>query len=184
MDVGRRDGHELSIRLDDRDFSTNKSFGVSTGTPLSFNKAAPGWNELDAILKKDQAARSKMDDRVIRSLEWFGNAALAKANTVRLVSLATALESLLILEDEWAGKKNKLRQRTAWILGTTCEERDALDTEIDRFYSSRSECVHGGETQVERENLAKHTSLVARCLGAIVANRPFSTAKTLQEIVD
>lgn len=184
LHVGRSHSHELSIRLDDRDFSTSKTLGGPIGTRFSLNNRAPGWAELDTILKKDRLGRSEMEDRLVRCLEWFGNAALAKADTVRLVSLATALEALLILRGESRGKKKKLRERTAWILGTTRQERDALDTDVDRFYSRRSECVHGGETQVERENLEKYTSLVTRCLGAIVVNRSFRSAKSLQGIVD
>jgi hypothetical protein len=176
--------HSFVVQIDRPNFGTERSLGGSEGNWYSESKRAPGWDGLEQITLLDRSARSEMQQRFMTVLEWVGQAALAPSTSIRLVALVTALEASLIDESESVGKKTKLAKRVSGLVAHTDQQTSALMEEVEELYRNRSECVHGGEIEVEAVNVRKAAHLLARTVEAILTKPPYSTAATLHEILD
>ena len=75
-------------------------------------------------------------------------AASAPLAPVRLVSLATALEVLVMGEHESLGKRSKLARRVGRIVSEMWPAAPDPLRAADDLYRLRSECLHQGLTQV------------------------------------
>jgi hypothetical protein len=139
---------------------------------------APGWQQLEVILQKPRPTRSELENKITTVLLWFGNAALASADAVRLVSLVTALEALLLLTGTNMGKRNNLIKRTAALLPPETAES------VDEIYSVRSNCVHDGHHIVERHVMAAARGVTSECVGKLVTETRFANCKTLRDVLD
>ncbi len=177
------DNHSIVIRLDKPSCSTNKSGGGSAGFPLSIIRHAPGWNELEKVVRLDLSARNELQLRLTTALEWIGQATVAPSSPIRLVALVTALEALLIEESESTGKKSKLAKRVSRLIATSDAEVPGLAREIEEVYKTRSECVHAALVDVEKAEIDRVVRLVTKTVKGILTKPPFNTANSLADIL-
>ncbi len=171
------------VRLDGAGFAGNRTVG-SSGCDYEICKGVvPSWDKLEKIVKSELADRSELELRVMTALTWISHAAAAPANTMRLVSLVTALESLLILESESLGKRSKLANRIDLLTRNSVESQESVFCLADKMYQLRSECVHAGLLEVEDDALKTFVRLVSQTIAAIVGKCPFSSMNDLSEII-
>lgn len=159
--------------------STRSRFGGTEGHPVGLVNQAPGWCALDAMLHKPRPNRTEIESRLTTALLWCGNAALSTADAVRLASLVTALEAMLLQKGESKGKKAKLIKRTRGLLGPGV----AADT-TDEVYSVRSDCIHNGENVVEDHVMDSARRLVAECIGKLTGDSRFAGCATLDQLLN
>lgn len=179
-----RHDHSFVVQIDRPNFGTHMVLGGPEGNCYSVSNKAPGWSGLEQIITLDRAVRTELHLRFTTALQWIGQAALAPANSIRLVALVTALEAMLIGESESTGKKTKLAKRISELVGGSAEEKERLALEVEELYRNRSECVHGGEIEVASSELTRAVRLLARTLEALVAKPPYCTATNLRAILD
>jgi|GEM_PF-4432707 len=77
------------------------------------------------------------------SMIWLGHSNIVYHDYEILIMRITALESLLLKENENSGGKNLISERAAFLLGTNFEERDKIFKLISKSYELRSKVVHG-----------------------------------------
>lgn len=174
--------HSIVIRLDKPGFSTNQSLGGAIGIQLSICRHAPGWNGLARLVSLELSARSELQLRMTTALEWIGQAAAAPSSPIRLVALVTALEALLIERSESLGKKFKLANRVSKLVGQTQAEQQTLAKEVEELYETRSECVHAGLVDVEKDELRKAVQVIAKTVDAL-HHVPYSTIASLNDLL-
>lgn len=174
--------HGIVIRLDKPNFGTNQMLGGPAGNQYSMSKRAPGWDGLEQLVRLDLSARNDLQLRLTTALEWVGQAALAPSAPIRLVALVTALEALLIEESESLGKKTKLANRVAKLVAPTSAAQQAVAKEVEEMYEARSECVHAGLVDVEKDELKKVARLIAKTVDGLY-QPPFSTMLSLGEVL-
>jgi hypothetical protein len=174
--------HCLCMCLDNRGFSSNRAFGGPTGTPLSMMIVTPAWTELEQMLRLDLGIRNEIQLRITTALTWVGQAVLAPTGPIRLVTLVSALEALLIEESESIGKKRKLASRISKLTATTDREQQEKYKEVEELYETRSECVHAGLLDVEKEEVDSAGRVVVTTVEAL-AKPPYSALESLSRIV-
>lgn len=176
--------HSFAMRIDSPDFTTKQELGGPEGNDHSISSKAPGWNGWNSLIQSDISSRTDLGIRLSIALQWIGQAALASAASIRLVALVTALEATLIEEGESMGKKAKLSGRISKLLGRTEEERQQIESQVANLYGIRSDCVHTGLIDVEKNELDKAVQLTAEIFNTILCLPPYSTMSSLSDVVD
>jgi hypothetical protein len=82
---------------------------------------------------------NELQNRARRTLDYVAVALQTTNRSQRLVSLTTALEALLLHEEDRDGKSKKLQERVTGLLGSNYPDIEAL-------YDLRSRIVHGDVT--------------------------------------
>jgi hypothetical protein len=176
--------HSIVVQLDKPNFGTNMTGGGQVCVPLSIGRQALGWSGLDRLIKLDHSVRSELQLRLTTALEWIGQAALAPSSPIRLVALVTALEALLIEESETLGKKSKLASRVSSLVAGSEEEQKTVAQEVEELYETRSECVHAGLLDVEKEELTSAMQVIAKTVDALLNRAPFDTMSSLADVLN
>jgi Protein of unknown function (DUF2934) len=175
--------HSIVIQLDKPNFGTRKAGSGHVGIPISISRQAPGWNGLEQLVRLELSARSELQLRMTTALEWIGQAAAAPNPPIRLVGLVTAWEALLIEESETLGKKRKLANRVSRLIAKADAEQQRVFQEIEELYEGRSECIHAGLLDVEKDSLAKAIQLVAKTVDGLLNREPFHRMSCLEDVL-
>jgi hypothetical protein len=175
--------HSIVIQLDKPKFGTSKKGGGHVGTPLSICCQAQGWNGLEQLVGLELSGRNELQLRMTTALEWIGQAAVAPTRPIRLVALMTALEALLIEEGETLGKKSKLANRVSRLIANASAEAQRVAQDMEELYEVRSECVHAGLVDVEKEELTKAVRLFAATVDVLLSRAPFCTMTSLADVL-
>jgi hypothetical protein len=172
----------LCAELDDSGFcgvaTSSRGLGGSEGVQIEAVKLVAGWQVLEGMLHKPHSARSELERRITTALLWCGNAALSRADSVRLASLVTALEAMLLKKGESKGKKAKLTKRFHGLIAPTIAQKS------EEVYSTRSDCIHNGEDVVEEHVMAAARRLVAECIGALTTDVRFAGFTSLDQVLN
>jgi len=172
----------IYMRINGHGFSSSEACHGS-GAVLRYCQFAAGWNELMQLIKIPIHARTEMQLRITNLLAWVGQAALAANNAVKLVSLITALEALLINKSESIGKKTKLSERISKF-PKIADASHHIDAELAKgLYRIRSNCVHGGRTTTSENNIRLAAFAVAQCVAGILGNPSLASCATLSELL-
>ncbi len=119
----------------------------------------------------------------MEALEWVGQAAAAPRPTVRLVSLVTALEVLVLQEDEARGKKAKLSRRVATVVQELVPEYQTAETDATDLYRLRSECLHEGLAQIEEKEITKAYQFVDWLVTVFLTCDPYCESATFEDLI-
>lgn len=142
------------------------------------------WPALQTLVAKETTARTTLEANVMTALEWVGQSAAAVLEPVRLVSLMTALEVLVLLEGEALGKRSKLSRRVARIVQSVQSDTEGVEEMADRLYQVRSECLHAGRTQVEDDDIRTAYGFVDAVITAFLTKNPFCNCESLAKVLD
>jgi hypothetical protein len=175
--------HSICLRVDGLDAGSNKSVAGAEGAVLRYCQMAPAWNLIQPLLLLEPSARTEMQNRIMTALSWVGQAALASTESVRVVALTTALETLLIREHESSGKRSKLIDRVPRFPQLVHARRHVNGTDIDNLYKVRSGCLHAGRTDVEQTDRKLACLAVAQCVHGLLDNPAIQSASTLDEVL-
>lgn len=93
----------LCIRKDSFRLSAMQRVGCDGTLPPSHLQRAKGWPQIVGILCTARDNRVDLARRAMIAIQWCANAAYASADSVRIVSVATALEALFIQQGECIG---------------------------------------------------------------------------------
>jgi hypothetical protein len=155
--------------------------GLNLQTCTVFSGA---WAPLQSLVTKEATARTGLEATVLTALEWVGNAAAASLASVRLVSLVTALEVLVIVASETMGKRRKLAKRVAQIVPTVQPNALRVEQTADRLYQVRSECLHEGATQVEDDDIKTAYGFVDAIITSFLTKDPFCKCENLNKVLN
>ena len=98
-------------------------------------------NKLESIWKKE--ARTPLEEKIINSLIWLGDAIKEKDKVHKLVKMIISLESLLL--DKEQNKKNIIQERCAFVLSNDYTDRIEIKGIIEKAYNFRNKIVHEGQ---------------------------------------
>ena len=99
----------------------------------------------------------------------------------RIIDASVALEAMYGPLDS-GDVTRKIRQRAAWLLGQSEDERRAISKEMKSFYRTRSKVVHGNVSKNRRKRerelasaLASGRAFARRSLFALLDRGPINT---------
>ena len=111
--------------------------------------------------------KEALDKKLFNAVSWFGKAVNSDSIEDQFLFFTIAIESLLV-GDESEGKfssqgsiTQKISERTAYLIGTTFDERLETEIETKKLYGIRSKIVHTGaraatEDVIRIENLCRN----------------------------
>ncbi|MER2169048.1 MAG: hypothetical protein ABS938_00275 [Psychrobacillus psychrodurans] len=126
---------------------------------------------------------SNLDVSVLRSITWFGESKVEVDMGARFVKLMLAIESLLNTNSSDPITAT-LRDRMAFILGETVEQRLEISKKMTELYKQRSEIVHHGSSKVNFENLMILQELTANAILEFLSNKKLLSFKNKKEMQD
>ncbi len=174
--------HSICIRHDEWEMRVNKGVGPQ-GAFIDHCKLAPAWNEIEEILNIEPENRNEMQRRIILSLGWVGQAALATSLPIKLVAITTALETLLIEDSESLGKKSKMSSRVA-AFPKLLKANGHIDEKIARqIYEIRCGCLHAGFTEVEESDFRNAALAIAQCFSGLLKDDNFRRCETISDLI-
>lgn len=111
------------------------------------------FDELSAVLGKPEADRTQIERVIVTAIRWLGRSVNASDVPEQVLSLAIALERLMIPDSEQGGKADNLAQRLAFLVGDNVDNRMAIYERGKKLYRLRSDVVHDGKTLVSVDDL-------------------------------
>ncbi len=166
-----------------RGFQESAGQGANGLSIESCQYVSQAWKPINDVVLKESPCRTSLESTIMTAVEWVGQAAAAPLGPVRIVSLVTALEVLVIDDSEILGKRSKLSKRVAAIL--KCVRTDTnIEETADRLYQVRSECLHEGATQVEKDDIETAFFYVDGIIAAFLTKEPFCKFANLAEVLD
>lgn len=106
----------------------------------------------DPILKKTQ--KTRLDKRIVRSINWCGEATKDKNPEDKVLKYFTALECLLVPKGE--GLKGEILGERVSILWTSKKDtRELIKEDIIDLYEKRSNIIHGSEYEISEKDITK-----------------------------
>jgi hypothetical protein len=157
-----------------------------------------GLKNLDRILRN--TTRTELEQALITSINWFGEALDTMAATERtrsknktepprvqlrlgdcLLKLVMAMESLLVSGGE-EPISNTLAERTAFLLAREYENRCKLKTFVRDMYDLRSKVVHGGQKLESKDDIKSLTYIVFMSILTLIKNSDKMGIKTRSDL--
>lgn len=158
-----------------------KGLGVVFGRTL---QKSPLLDALSKMLAVRAAARTEMQKRMVAVLTWVGIAVEVESRPVQLISLVTALETLLIQKHESKGKAARLAYRISRVCGTTDAEHDDIREGWMQTSSLRNQCVHAGLEDCDEVHVKKTAQLAGRVVETLLTHERYRDCETLKDVVD
>ncbi len=160
-----------------------RTVGSGGVTSLETCRLSPAWAALTALVGKEDSDRTDLEKTVAVALEWVGQAAAAPLTPVRLVSLVTALEVLVIDRHESLGKRSKLSHRVGRIVSACYLDGGDHTSAASELYRVRSECLHEGVTQVEDGVVNTAYDFVTAVVLAYLTTEPYRNCLDLSAVL-
>ena len=124
-----------------------------------------------------------LDDRIVSALAWAGRANVEHRPEQAFLLLAIALEALLTNPQSRTGVSERLRLRTAHLIGTRPAQRKRIAEDVRNLYATRSAIVHGGDWRALTESdLKKLEHLVRYALTAVLTHPPYMAMRSVAEL--
>jgi len=164
-------------------FQDSAGHGAEGLTISTCGQLCHAWEPLHKVLSKEGTDRTSLETSVMTALEWVGQAAAAPLRSVRVVSLMTALEVLVLDESDTSGKRSKLSRRVARIAQRLRPGTQGIQETADRLYQVRSECLHEGATQVEDDDIRLAYNHVDAVITAFLTTDPFCGCESVRAVL-
>jgi len=125
--------------------------GYLTSKVLKTIKMEKAFVNINAIHLKNLSERTDMENKLILSINWFGEILKNKDTIENIIRLFTAFEILLIFDRNEEKKKN-IAQRLAMINYSDKKYRILTYNLVENLYSIRSKLVHEGKTILKEKS--------------------------------
>jgi hypothetical protein len=96
---------------------------------------------------------TQVESKIFSALDIFWLSQLAKRKEIEFLMLISTLESLLLTESDRDYLGYKIAEKTAFLLGTTKENRIKIYKLMKKMYKTRSDLVHRGEKNIDEGQL-------------------------------
>lgn len=136
----------------------------ASGDQLYQNRLFAAINDLKVVFRDEEA-----NHRLIRAAEWYFNALAGSDPLLQFVQMMVVLE--IIYGDEAPNEKislgELLKNRCAYAIGTTAEDRESIAKTFPEIYKVRSKIVHTGKNRLSMSETGLYRQLGAYCRRAI-----------------
>lgn len=156
------------------------SFGIRIGR---LDRLARGRSALfRAASQLLRTPESDLACRLVTAMAWAGRARVQRRADQAFLLNMIALESALSSPDSRESTTDRVRQRTAHVIGGHLNQRLAAHREMRRLYRLRSAIVHTGAAGLMQQDQTSLEQLVRKVLSALTTKRPFSVFRTAEEL--
>jgi hypothetical protein len=96
---------------------------------------------------------SKLEQKILRGIELYGISNLTTNKDIRFIMLISALETLLLSQDDKDYLGLKLAEKTSYLLESDGEKQFELFRLVKSLYGKRSGLVHEGNRNIEERDV-------------------------------
>lgn len=109
--------------------------------------------------------------RILRAAQWLAGSYASRNETLSFVQAMVAMEILLgdKKTSDMVGIGELLSNRTAYLIGESQADREAVLADFRGLYAVRSEIVHSGKTRLSYSEREKFHTLLSICQRSIAA---------------
>lgn len=130
-----------------------------------------------------QRTPTEYEDRLITALSWAGRGIVEPRRDISIICFSISLESLLKRRADRGNISERLRLRTAHLIGGTKQSRSAVISQIGRLYDIRSAFVHAGTAEtISDDDVHVMRNLAILALDAVFSRKPFESMQTSAEL--
>lgn len=148
---------------------------------LGDEKHAKIW----ALLKVGKRL-NPLEERVLRAVEWIGEASQEASIQSGFLKAAIALELLLVNKDSSHISPSitaRLSETVALLLGSTPEKRAELERLTKKLYGIRSAVAHSGASSVGWEDLSHLLNIGRAAVHTLLGDEDLSTLQSIDEVL-
>ena len=149
----------LDFDLNPRDCAGSiKSSDITTAYFLEPQRKVFGWSRYHSKYLDEHLERlskisiaknpSRLQKKILQALQIYGLSRFSQKTEIRFIFLISALESLLLTENDKDYLGKKISEKTAFLLGNDYEKRLQIYKQMKSFYGKRSGLVHSGKTEI------------------------------------
>ena len=124
---------------------------------------------LGSLLKKEN--RNKVEEVTLRAVYWGGRATAEQTPEESFLFFTVALECLVLPTRDNRELVYRLSQRVAQLLGRNTRERRNLMERTKKLYAIRSDIVHSGRYEVNKEEYADIYNITKNTILKLLASR-------------
>jgi hypothetical protein len=121
---------------------------------------------------------SEVASRIIAAYEMAGSACMETNTHTAFVLFAIALESSVL------GQGNQLATRSAHLIAYSLKDRQSVSRQVRKLYTTRSQIVHTGKTDITPSDVEEIRRVCLTCLGALSGLVESAAMKTHQQLED
>lgn len=92
--------------------------------------------------------KTELEHSLLRSIKWFAVSKKDDNNHIKMLTLITALEALLNINERDTTVTNAICEGISFILSDDCDRRIEIKREMKRLYGLRSSITHGSVIEV------------------------------------
>ncbi|ALC88896.1 hypothetical protein AM500_03085 [Bacillus sp. FJAT-18017] len=122
-----------------------------------------------------------LEQSILRSIIWFGESKVEVDNVARFIKLMLSIECLFNTNNSDPITAT-LRDRMAFTLANTKEERMDIAKKMNDLYSLRSKIVHHGNSRIKLLDLLNLENLAADAIVQFLTNEKLLEIKTKKEL--
>ncbi|SFQ61993.1 hypothetical protein SAMN05421670_3014 [Psychrobacillus psychrotolerans] len=122
-----------------------------------------------------------LEQSILRSIIWFGESKVEVDNVARFIKLMLSIECLFNTNNSDPITAT-LRDRMAFTLANTKEERMVIAKKMNDLYNLRSKIVHHGNSRIKLLDLLNLENLAADAIVQFLTNEKLLEIKTKKEL--
>ena len=126
-----------------------------------------GLDKVVECIESVDCNSGSVESRMRRAVIWYSRALNAYSEDEQFVGLATALESLLVADDNIDSITQRLADEVSMLLGGDFQNRQCIKKQMKDLYNLRGRVVHAG-MPVSQENLFSLDGIVANTIIAFI----------------
>jgi len=139
----------------------------------------------DRLLSFLHSPTNDLQGKIVRSVEWIGQALNDRNLSSAMVKAATALEVLLSRREPGPvtpGIVAQVAETAAQLLAEAPEHGPKIEADVRRLYTIRSKIVHSGIDTVELKELKELIKLVTQAVQVLLTHHEFSKFATMEAL--
>ncbi|PEO24939.1 hypothetical protein COL24_00905 [Bacillus toyonensis] len=127
-----------------------------------------------------------MEQRIMNAIEWAGKALRDEEPARAFIQYMFAFEALLQFQQKGQlvspSITYQISEFVAFIVNESLEDRLMTEKMIKDLYGKRSAIVHGGSTEVSKEDLLQAFSLLRNLIVILLVHEEFKDVKSIQQL--
>lgn len=133
---------------------------------------------LQAVESLLNRPKGRLQAALLSAVQWAGRSATEKRNEEAFLLLVVALEALLLCDGNPSELNYRLRIRLAHLLGGTFQQRASIAKAMSALYTTRSQIVHAGKTEVTDSELSLIRAFTTSAIYRVLVEPPFTNMVT------
>ena len=146
-----------------------------------FTKAEFGHQYIWNLLAQDEGSRNQIQKRILRAIDWAGQALHERSSANALLKSAIAIEALLSHSKDQVVKT--ISEYTAQICGRSVEGRLEVEKHMKLLYATRSNLVHGSSSQATRDEAQAFLNYTTTSIERFLVDKDLQALTTESDMV-